>query len=104
VPIIYIESENYVTTSHEEVFKLCCVNAPLKVLFVCTTWDDPSWKEKVAYGHWHYIVEDFMEQSSLTGYFAFIIAVWDETLKFHAYVLDEKAELIEDGLLLELNI
>jgi len=103
VPIIYLESENIATNSHDEVYKLCCLNAPLKVLVVCTEWDNEYWKKKVIYGHWHYIVEDFKDELSLTGYFAFIIAAWDQTLKFHAFVLNEHAEIIEDQLLIEIN-
>ncbi len=103
VPIIYLESENIATTSHEEVYKLCCLNAPLKVMILCTEWDDQFWKKQITENHWHYIVDDFKDELSLTGYFAFIIAAWDETLKFHAYVLNENADLIEDDLLLEIK-
>ena len=59
VPIIYLESENIATNSHEEVYKLCCLNSPLKVLIVCTDWDSEIWRNKIIDGHWHYIVEDF---------------------------------------------
>jgi hypothetical protein len=103
VPLIYLESENIAASSHEEVYKLCCLNAPLKVLIVCTEWDDEFWKKQIIDGHWHYIVEDFKDELSLTGSFAFIIAAWDETLKFHAYVLDEHAEITEDTLLIEIE-
>ncbi len=103
VPIIYLESENIATSSHEEVYKLCCLNAPLKVMILCTEWDDQFWKKQITENHWHYIVDDFKDELSLTGYFAFIIAAWDETLKFHAYVLNENADLIEDDLLLEIK-
>jgi hypothetical protein len=103
VPIIYLESENNATNSHEEVYKLCCLNAPLKVLIVCTDWNSEIWKNKIIYGHWHYIVEDFQDELSLNGYFAFIIAAWDETLKFHSFVLNESAEVIEDQLLIEIS-
>jgi len=103
VPIIYLESENNARSSYEEVYKLCCLNAPLKVLIVCTEWDDQIWKEQVVYKYWHYIIEDFKDELSLTGYFAFIIAAWDETLKFHSYVFNENAELIEDAMLIEIS-
>lgn len=103
IPIIYLESENNARSSHEEVYKLCCLNAPLKVLIVCTEWDDQLWKEQIVQGHWHSIIQDFKDKLHLTGHFAFIIAAWMETLKFHSYVLDENAKLIEDTVLIELN-
>jgi hypothetical protein len=102
VPIIYVESENIATTSDSEVYKLCCINAPLKVLILCTPWGDPLWKKELSEGYWHYIIDDFNDEVGLTGYFAIIIAAWDKSLKFHSYVLDEEAELIEDNLLTEI--
>ena len=99
VPIIFLESENDVRTSEGEVIKLCLLNAPLKVLMICNDWNETS-KKIISEGYWEYIIEDFKDESLLTGYFAFIIAEWNENLKFYSYVYNEKAEIIEDELMI----
>lgn len=101
VPVIYLESENIATRSNEEVYKLCCVNAPLKVLIICTEWDDATWRKELGEGYWHYIIEDFKDEVGLKGLLAFIIADWQETLRFHSYVINEGGEVAEDTLLAE---
>lgn len=102
VPVIVLESENDVRTSEDEVIKLCSLNAPLKILMTCCDWNSDS-KKIIREGYWEYIIEDFSDESSLTGYFAFIIGEWNETLKFYTHVYNENAELIEDELLIEIK-
>ena len=101
VPIIFLESENDVRSSDGEVKKLCLLNAPLKVLMICNDWNDSS-KKIITEGYWDYIIDDFKDENCLTGYFAFIIAEWNDTLKFYSYVYNEKAEIIEDKLMIEI--
>lgn len=102
VPIILLESENDAFASHDEVHKLCLLNAPLKVLMICTDWNVAS-KKILTEKYWGYIIEDFAEESSLTGYFAIIIREWNETLKFYTFVYDNFGKPIEseDCLLIE---
>lgn len=102
IPIILLESENDAFTSHGEFHKLCLLNAPLKVLMICNDWNDAS-KKMLTEKFWGYIIEDFAEESSLTGFFAIIIGEWNETLKFHTYVYDNMGNSIEseDALLIE---
>lgn len=38
-PLIFIESENWPISAFQEVHKLACVNAPLKVLIAVARWD-----------------------------------------------------------------
>ena len=101
VPLIYLESENNPASTHEEIFKLCCLNAPLKILFICADWTDKT-KESLSKGNWQYIIDDFNDEVSLTGHIAIIVAEWNERLKFYSYVFDENAKIIEDKLLLEI--
>jgi hypothetical protein len=100
VPIIYLESENDITTSDREVYKLCTLNAPLKILMVCNQWNESS-KKLIKEYYWDYIIEDFAEQIGLKGVFAVIIGEWNETLRIYTHVFNEKGEVIEDSLLLE---
>jgi len=103
VPIILLESENEAFTSHYEFHKLCLLNAPLKVLMICNDWNDSS-KKILTENFWGYIIEDFAEECSLTGYFAIIIGEWNENLKFYTFVYDNHGNSIgtEDKLLIEI--
>lgn len=109
VPLIFIESENDPYSCDDEVYKLCLLNAPLKVLMICTDWNEKK-KNEIIDGYIQYIIENFKDESSLTGYFALIIAEWvsndmpNDILKFHTYVYNDKAENIEDKLLIDLII
>ena len=40
VPLIFIESENKAHDATHEIWKLCCLAAPLKVLITCVEWSD----------------------------------------------------------------
>lgn len=42
VPRVFIESENIATSAIQEVRKLCCLSAPLKVLLAVCEWDETS--------------------------------------------------------------
>lgn len=44
VPLIFVESENLASTADHEVWKLCSLAAPLKVLISCAEWcDEPGY-------------------------------------------------------------
>lgn len=101
VPIVYIESENNAKSSHEEIYKLCCVSAPLKVLFICNDWTEKD-KNKIVDGYWNYIIDDFAESNLLTGNFCILIAEWNEKLKFHSYCFNDKGLLFEEEILIEI--
>ncbi len=101
VPIVYIESENDAKSSHEEFYKLCCISAPLKVLFICNAWTAID-KEEITNGYWNYIIDDFAETNLLTGNICIIIAEWDETLKFYSHCFNDKGILFEEETLIEI--
>lgn len=88
IPIILLESENDYTTSEGEVKKLCLLNAPLKILVVCSEWAGSISKDIVE-GYWEYIMEDFASDSASTGYFAFINCSCTPNIRFDALVYDE---------------
>lgn len=101
VPIIYVESENDAKYSHEEIYKLCCISAPLKVLFICNEWTEDD-KKEIIDGYWNYIIDDFAEENILTGNLCIIIAEWRDTLKFHTYCFNDKGTLFEEKILIEI--
>lgn len=54
IPIVFIESENNHQSASEEIEKLCCVCAPLKVLLLSCSWYDSEraihlqgWRERI---------------------------------------------------------
>ena len=107
VPIIYIESENDITTSDREIVKLCSVNSPLKILLTYSNiWStSKDLKNNIIDGYWQYIIEDYQEQLGLTGYTAIIIVEKiNDGLNFHSYVFDADAKLIEDNLMFGIKI
>lgn len=101
VPLIYVESENYAKSSHEEIFKLCCISAPLKVLFICNEWTEVD-KREITDGYWQYIIDDFAEEKILIGNLCIIIAEWNDRLRFHTCCFNNKADLFEEKILAEL--
>jgi hypothetical protein len=99
IPIVYIESENNVQSSYEEIYKLCCLNAPLKILFICVPWT-PENKKLIVDDDWQYIVQDFASEDSLQGYLGIIVAEWmEEGLKFYALYFDQNGNLSDEGVL-----
>jgi|SRR6185437_4311291 len=100
IPIVLIESENEAKKSDDEVYKLCLLNAPLKILMISNEWNDSTIKQ-LTEGYWDYIIEDFAELTNLTGYFVVIVAEWMEKLRFFSYVYDDKGKKIESDLLIE---
>jgi hypothetical protein len=102
VPIVLIESENDARTSDDEVYKLCFLNAPLKVLMICNDWNEKT-KLDLCEGYWDYIIESFAEENVLTGYFAIIAGEMNQNLKFYTYVYDDNGKQIEKegGFLIE---
>lgn len=100
VPVVYIEAENEAKSSNEEIYKLCCINAPLKILFICNEWNETQ-KSKISSEYWHYIIDDFAEQNLLSGSTCILIGAWDDKLRFYSYCIDNKGNLFEEETLVE---
>lgn len=101
IPVIYIESENNIKSSNEEIYKLCCISAPLKILFVCNSWTEKQ-KDEIVNGYWQYIIEDFAEAKLLSGNICILIAEWDDNLKFYSYCFNSSGFLFEEEVLISI--
>lgn len=96
VPIIYIESENDAKSTVREVYKLCSLNAPLKLLFICQLWSQER-KEELMQDFWIDIIDAFKNEIGLVGSIGFINAESrDGRLRFHLILVNEDGERVED--------
>ena len=102
VPLIFIESENDARSADHEIRKLSCMNAPLKVLIICTEWSDES-------GFWSHggekrrLSEQWAKQIKAHGSVwasnsitAVVIAEWKDELRYYSFVCNSNGEMIED--------
>ena len=98
IPIIFIESENdSFGDLPNEIYKLLCVNAPLKILMTRNSFEkDLKEKNKLEDTYWKYVLEDFAHYDRLVGYFGVISAVLNEQNKlYYQYIVyDEKAKIV----------
>ena len=82
IPQIYVESWNNNNTTEEEIFKLCCLNSPLKV-FMTWSHDWNMERDNLAYNNWQNIVNAFSEKNMMNGELLIIIAEWrNNTIHF----------------------
>ena len=100
VPIIFIESENNLDSTETEIYKLCCLNAPLKIIFICHEWSEEK-KEDTTEGHWDYIINDFKQENILIGHLGVIVAEWMDELKFHSFSYNENGGITKASKLLQ---
>lgn len=87
VPKVWIESENAVLTAQHEIYKLCCLHSPLKVLITVAAWDEAQyWRGAGQEGFpkgwvipedhlkcWHRVVKAFSDSGSFSGQLGVII-------------------------------
>lgn len=93
VPVISIESENDSESAEREVWKLCYLNSPLKVLFICTEWSEKRFNELIT-EHWSYIVNSFKDISLLNGILGIIVAEKTDKLRFYFFAFDDDGKII----------
>jgi len=101
VPIIFIETENNSSTTETEIYKLCCLNAPLKVIFICLEWNNESRKD-ITEDYWQYIIDAFVAENRLVGHLGVIVAEWMDTLKLHGFAYNEKGKIDEEKIICEI--
>lgn len=76
-----------------EIGKLCSLNAPLKVLFVCCEWNPKLWahggmKDKYL-NIWSNIIKTYSDNIGLLGTHGLIVAEKSDKFRFYASVWDE---------------
>jgi len=94
VPKIFIESENNADTADWEIIKLCSLNAPLKILFLCLEWTQ-SRKEQLTTDHWNFIIKAFANENQLIGHFAIIVAEKTDKFRFHSFAYNDKGDVYD---------
>ncbi|KXS54330.1 MAG: hypothetical protein AWU57_1278 [Marinobacter sp. T13-3] len=101
VPLIFIESENVAASADHEMRKLCCLQAPLKVLIVCAEWSEEP-------GFWSHggdknrLLKKWSSQirmhnkvwpsPSITGV---IVAEWRDSLRYYSIAFDHFGEVVD---------
>ena len=95
VPIVFIESENNADDTETEIYKLCCLNAPLKVIFICQEWTEKR-KKEITEEYWDYIIDAFVKENLLVGYLGVIVAEWMDDLKFYSFAYNENGKMVEE--------
>lgn len=98
IPIVLIESENQIDTidqsaTGDELYKLCCLNASLKVIFSWKDdWNDSTQKYYADEG-WQYVIDAFANASVLVGYLVMIVVVKRaDKFEFNCTVYKENGE------------
>ena len=94
VPHVFIESENDADSAGDEVYKLCCLNAPLKILFICQEWTLDR-KTELTQDEWNYIINDFVKENHLIGILGIVVAEWDTEFKLHTFAYNAKGNLFD---------
>jgi len=103
VPVVFIESENDHRSARDEIEKLCCVLAPVKVLFLSCEWHD---SERAVYRNgW---LERIKKQHSALPYsciYMIVVGEWgrgnpcDEILRYYLESYDSDGRQVEDTIL-----
>lgn len=106
IPIIFIESENNHASASEEIEKLCCIAAPVKVLFLSCEWFN---SERQAF------IDDWLErirrQHSALPFdcmYMFVVGEWgrgdpdDGILRYYLESFDPLGQEIEPRLEIEI--
>jgi hypothetical protein len=111
VPRVFIESENQAWSAEQEVAKLCCLSAPVKMLVSVVEWDDQSgvWPRGAArtklIARWREIVGQHSADGLISGRIAALIGEWrnDGHLHFYCEDLASNAPLPEPFVALDMR-
>lgn len=106
VPLVVIETENNIDSITEgELYKLCCINAPLKVIFTwCEEWNEEA-KKIYIQEDWYFVLKMFETANQINGQLLFII-VENKSMDlprfiFHSFtyagIVDGKVNICEES-------
>lgn len=97
VPVIHVESENIASDAHHEVRKLTWLTSPLKILITCAEWSlDRESLIKV----WMEIISAQNEILPRSDEYGFIIAEWNERLRFYSFCLSSSLVQVDPEIVL----
>ena len=101
VPIVWIESENDVSSIDHEVRKLAALSGPLKVLFACCEWDSTpgvyvhGGAQRQCLAEWSNVLRSHGEAWPSHAVFAVVVAEWNEHLRFFVTAFDGMGTCID---------
>jgi len=106
VPLVFIESENCHGSASEEIEKLCCIAAPVKVLFLSCSWHDSEreawlggWLQRIRKQH------DLIEFESI---YMVVVGEWgrgnpsDEVLRYYLESFGTDGKQLEPTIEIEI--
>ena len=102
IPIIAVESENHrVAIGNDsgtwgEVYKLCCINAPLKIIFTVGDWNDEIKNDHIT-DDWNYPIDAFARVQKLVGYLGIVnVCETGGSYCFAYLVYDTKGKVVDE--------
>jgi len=115
VPLAFIESENKIATTKDEIRKLCCVSAPLRVLVTVAEWDDTpgTWKhggrKREFLALWETIIKRHFATWPQPAVFGILVgeaSFADTRLRFYTHAFGPAGECLdgEDEVALEFAV
>jgi hypothetical protein len=102
VPIILIEVENNQNpdSNFEEIYKMCYLNAPLKLIFLCVNW--PDMKYSTIDDYWASIIFAYKHSIGIVGTIGvFVLDISNDNPKYYYHKLVFNNELLRTELKLE---
>jgi hypothetical protein len=112
VPLVFIESENNAFSASHEIWKLCSVAAPLRVLLTVVEWDDQPgvWpagnRREQLLGEWQSIASAQHRVWPNPGLLVVVVGErWGDRLRFYAHIfMAQTGKWQDEGLLIERNL
>ena len=110
VPRVFIESENVASFAVQEVRKLCCLSAPLKVLLTVAEWDNsPSVWPKGAVREqllpvWCEEVSRHRAAGTLVGEVIVVVAEWRPENILHCYTRSLESSTTADEIFVRRSV
>src|SRR5205814_6852218 len=110
VPRVFVESENIASSADQEVRKLCCLAAPLKVLLSVCEWDEaPSvWRRGSVRPRllpaWRRVVAAHADAGLLSGEIVGVVAEWRPDHFLRLYSVSLRDPSLEDVILLSRDL
>ena len=110
VPLVFVEAENDIGNAYNEVRKLCCLSAPVRVLLTVGEWDatEGVWSHGglrlTLLKTWQAIVEAHVKARPSASVLGVLVGEWcdalparsDHRLRFYSYLIDANAALSTD--------
>lgn len=98
VPMAFIESENFADSAHHEMWKLCSLASPLKVLITCAEWGE-HWKNSKKtdlLARWQPIIKSHNEVWPHPSVYGIVVGeLHENSIRFYSCVYGQDGSEIE---------